>query len=97
MEFVLISKILFVGDFIDFVMSELESVVGVVEASADGDGLDDVDEEEIEDLLSEYWVILVEVTWGFDEVNGGVEEVSSFETVPDPLDHVLEYIEGEIN
>ena len=35
-------------------------------------------------------MILGEVTEGFDEVNGGVEEVSSFETVPDPLDHVLE-------
>ena len=35
-------------------------------------------------------MILGEVTGGFDEVNGGVEEVSSFETVPDPLDHVLE-------
>ena len=35
-------------------------------------------------------MILGEVTEGFEEVNGGVEEVSSFETVPDPLDHVLE-------
>ena len=51
MEFALILKILFVGDFIDFVMSDFESVV---EVSADGVGLDEVDEEEIEDLLSEY-------------------------------------------
>ena len=54
MECVLILKILFVGDLVDFVMSEFESIVGAVEVSADGGGLDDVDEEEIEDLLSEY-------------------------------------------
>ena len=54
MEFALILRILFVGDFIDFVMSEFESVVGAVEVSADGDGLDDVDEEETDDILSEY-------------------------------------------
>ena len=44
-------KKLFVEDFIDFVMSDFESVV---EVSADGVGLDEVDEEEIEDLLSDY-------------------------------------------
>ena len=52
MEFVLILKILFVGDLVDFVMGEFGSIVGAVEVSGDGGGLDDVDEEAIEDLLS---------------------------------------------
>ena len=42
-------------------------------------------------------MILVEVTECFEEVNGGVDEVASFETVLDPLDHVLELIEGKIS
>ena len=40
MECVLILKILFVGDLVDFVMSEFECIVGAVEVSADDGGLD---------------------------------------------------------
>ena len=50
MEFVLILKILFVGDVVNYVVCEFECIVGAVEVSADDGGLDGVDEEEIEDV-----------------------------------------------
>ena len=42
-------------------------------------------------------MILGEVTECFQEVNRGVDEVASFETMLDPLDHVLEMMEGKIS
>ena len=42
-------------------------------------------------------MLLIEVTECFEEDDRGVDEVASFETVLDPLDLVLELIEGKIS
>ena len=39
--------------------------------------------------------LLIEVTECFEEDDSGVDEVASFETVLDPLDNFLEFVEGK--
>ena len=71
--------------------------VASFEVSAGDVGLFEVDEEEIEDFKVNFECLLIEVTECFEEDDSSVDEVESFETVLDPLDNVLELIEGKIS